>query len=181
MQLFIIPTDTCFWIATPINDIEWYQKIYEIKNRDFSKPLAILIDSFECLEKNTYLNEKQIEFLKKYDKAFTVLCETKSDIIDPKILNKNQYKKVAFRLAHNFMHHKLIRLNWPLFLTSANRAWESELFWSHDVREIFKSEIKKYNIKVLAHPSFCIKSRQKSSDIIEFIWESLEINYIRKN
>ncbi len=182
MQLFILPTDTCFWIATPINDIEWYNAIYKIKKRGLDKPLAILVDSFEWLEENTILNDKQINFLKNYNKPFSILTKTKIDILPDNIPNKEIYKKVAFRIAHNFMHSKLIRLNnSPLFLTSANRSWECELFSSHNIREIFESEIKENDIKVFAHPWFCIDSKQISSDIFEFIWESTEIKYIRKN
>jgi tRNA A37 threonylcarbamoyladenosine synthetase subunit TsaC/SUA5/YrdC len=182
MQLFILPTDTCFWIATPIKDIDWYKTIYKIKNRELSKPLAILVDSFEWLEKNTTLNQEQIDFLKKYDRPFTILTQSKTDILPKNLPNKQIYQKLAFRVAHNFMHSKLIRLNnSPLFLTSANRSWECELFSSHNIREIFENEIKENNINVFAHPGFCINSKQNSSDIFEFIWDTTEIKYIRQN
>lgn len=181
MKLFIFPTDTCFWIATPINDIEWYNKIYEIKKRDYKKPLAILVDSYDWLIKNTTINQKQINFLKNYNKPFTVLLDMKNNLLDDNIVNKSNYKKFAFRIAHNFMQNKLIRLNWPLFLTSANRTWECELFSTNNIKDIFKKEINKYNITVFAHPGFCIDKKQNFSDIFEFIWNSEEIRYIRSN
>ena len=180
MQIFILPTNTCFWIATPISDIGWYNKIYEIKNRDLDKPLALLIDSFEYLEENTILNKEQIDFLKAYEKPFTILSETKEDVIPKSITNKKIYKKVAFRVAHNFMQAKLIRLNWPLFLTSANKSNKNEIFTSLVVREKFKTEIEKYDINVFAHGDFCINSNQSSSDIFEFTWDGLDIKYLRK-
>ena len=181
MQIFILPTNTCFWIATPISNMEWYDKIYEIKNRDLNKPLALLIDSFEYLKENTILNKEQIDFLKAYEKPFTILTEVKKDIISNDIQNKKIYKKIAFRVAHNFMQSKLIRLNWPLFLTSANKSNEKEIFTSLEVRQKFKQEIEKYDIKVFAHGDFCINSNQSSSDIFEFTWDSTKIKYIRNS
>jgi hypothetical protein len=79
------------------------------------------------------------------------------------------------------MHSKLIRLNWPLFLTSANKSWNPENFSSIKVKQEFKNEIEKFWIKVFAHNDFCINSHQAASDIFEFIWENTEIKYLRKN
>jgi L-threonylcarbamoyladenylate synthase len=187
MNIFIIPTNTCFWIACPIKNIDNYKKIYEIKNRDYSKPLAILCDSFEYLEENTLLNKEQINFLKNYQKPWTILID-KEKITDKKLLNQIEklpnteiYQKIAFRVAHNFMQNKLIRLNWLLFLTSANKSWKPEIFSSLKIKEEFKNEIEKYSIKVFAHNDFCINSHQTSSDIFEFIENTDNIKYLRKN
>lgn len=186
MTLFILPTDTCFWLASPINNVESYNNIYKIKSRDLSKPLAILCDNYEYLEKYTKLSIEQIAFLKKYKNPFTILID-KNKVLDKKLLNQISklsnskiYEKIAFRIAHNFMQKKLIRINWLLFLTSANKSNNPELFSSIKVRKEFEKEIIDYNIKVFAHPDFCINYKQNSSDILEFIWDNLEIKYLRK-
>jgi tRNA A37 threonylcarbamoyladenosine synthetase subunit TsaC/SUA5/YrdC len=85
-----------------------------------------------------------------------------------KLPNLDIYKKVAFRVAHNFMHNSLIKQNGLLFLTSANKSDNPELFSSTKVKEEFKEELEKYNISIFAHPNYSIKSEQKSSDIFEF-------------
>ncbi len=187
MNLFIIPTNTCFWIACPISKIESYKKIYEIKNRKFSKPLAILCDKIDYFKKNTLLTEKQLNFLANYKKPWTILID-KEKIKDKELLNQikqlpnsNLYKKIAFRVAHNFMHSKLIRLNWLLFLTSVNKSWKKEIFSSIEAKQEFKNEIENFWIKVFAHNDFCINSQKSASDIFEFVWETTEIIYLRKN
>jgi len=186
-MIYILPTNTCFWIACPISEIENYEKIYEIKERSLEKAIALMVSDFEYLEKNTELNFEQIEFLKDYKNPFTILID-KEKILDKNLLkiiknlpNSEIYKKIAFRVAHNFMHKKLIRLNWPLFLTSANISSNPETFDTKSVKEEFSDILEKYDIKILAHNDFCIKSTQKSSDIFEFVWSWLEINYLRKN
>ena len=186
-MIFILPTDTCFWLATPISNLESYKDIYNIKTRDLNKPLAILCSDFEYLKEKTKLTNKQIIYLEKHSNPFTVLIN-KKNILDKELLgyisnlpNSKIYEKIAFRVAHNFMHKKLIRLNWLLFLTSANKSDNPEVFSSIKVRKEFEKEIIDYDIKVMAHTDFCINSNQKSSDIFKFIWDNLEIKYLRKN
>jgi len=187
MNLFIIPTNTCFWIACPISEIESYKKIYEIKKRDFSKPLAILVDNFDYLSKNSLLTKNQINFLKNYPKPWTILIN-KEKITDKNLLNQISklpnseiYKKIAFRVAHNNNHLELIKKYWLLFLTSANKSNNPEILSSIKVKEEFKKEIENFWIKIFAHNDFCINSSQTASDIFEFVGENDEIKYLRKN
>ena len=176
MNLFIIPTNTCFWLACPIWDIESYKKIYELKNRPLDKPLAIMVDSFEWLEENTTLNKQQIEFLKNYKNPFTILCETKKDLLDKNIPNKSIYQKIAFRVAHNFIQRKLIMKNWPLFLTSANKSWDNEITTTKWILEVFSREDW---TQIFAHREYEIPWDKTASDIFEFVWDSLEVKYLR--
>lgn len=177
MNLFIIPTNTCFWLACPINDIESYNNIYKLKSRKIDKPLSIMVKDFEYLEKNTNLNKKQILFLKEYNNPFTILCETKNNIIDSNIINRKIYKKIAFRIAHNFIQRKLIHNNWPLFLTSANKSWDKELKTTKEILEVFS---RSDWTQIFAHKEFKIESNNNYSDIFEFIWDSCEIKYYRQ-
>jgi tRNA A37 threonylcarbamoyladenosine synthetase subunit TsaC/SUA5/YrdC len=185
-KIFIIPTNTCFWLACRINDKDSYEKIYEIKSRDFFKALAILVLDFKYLEKNTLLTDEQIEFLKQYEKPFTILVD-KNNILDKSLLksikklkNSSIYQKIAFRVSHNFIQEKIVKKYWLLFLTSANKSNEWEIFSSKKIKKIFKNEIEKFNIKIFTDNNFCIKSLKKSSDIFEFIWDTTKIKYLRK-
>jgi len=186
-MLFILPTNTCFWIACPISEIDSYKKIYEIKTRDFSKPLAILCENFEYLEKNTLLTKKQINFLKNYKNPWTILID-KEKITDKNLLNQilklpnsEIYEKIAFRVAHLDIHFELVKKYWLLFLTSANKSNNPEILSSIKVKEEFKEEIENFWIKVFAHNDFCINSSQTTSDIFEFVKNSDEIKYLRKS
>jgi tRNA A37 threonylcarbamoyladenosine synthetase subunit TsaC/SUA5/YrdC len=186
-NLYIFPTDTCFWIACPVSDINSYEKIYKIKWRVLDKPLALLCMNYKYLEENTILNKKQIDFIKNYNNPFTILIDL-DKIKDRNLLNiikklpnSELYKKLAFRITTSFMQRRLIEDNWILFLTSANKSNSPELFDTRQVKKQFENEIKNYEIKVCAHEEFSINSKQKSSDIFEFIWDTIEIKYLRKN
>ncbi len=185
-MLYIFPTNTCFWIACPISEAENYKKIYEIKKRPLDKAIAIMVSDFDYFEKNTKLNIEQIKFLKKYENPWTILIN-KNKILDIKLLkiinqlpNSEIYEKIAFRVAHNFMQKKLIRLNGPLFLTSANISNNSEIFSTTNIKKEFWDILEKEEIKVLAYWDFCINSKQKYSDIFEFKEDTEEVKYFRK-
>ena len=145
-----------------------------------------MVADFEYFKKNTLLTEKQIDFLINYKNPFTILIDRKK-IIDKNLLeiidslpNSDIYEKIAFRVAHNFMHKKLIRLNWPLFLTSANKSGNPEIFDTISVKREFEKELENFEIKIFAHNEFCINSLKKSSDIFEFVEDREEVRYFRK-
>ena len=185
-MIYIIPTDTCFWIACPISEIENYEKIYEIKKRDKTKAIAIMVLDFDYFEKNTKLTLNQIEFLKEYKNPFTILMD-KNKILDKNLLstinklsNSEIYEKIAFRVNHTFMHRRLIEKNWLLFLTSANISDNPEIFDTKTIKKEFWDIIKEEKIQVFAHWEFKINSKQKYSDIFEFEGESEKNKYFRK-
>lgn len=182
-MIYIIPTDTCFWIACSFDDTKSYHKIYEIKKRPFEKPLAIMIESFEWLEKNTSLNKTQIEFLKSYKKPFTILTECpymqmvlNLEQEDFEYQNKEVYKKLAFRVANNDIQKKLISEIGPIFLTSANFSGEKEIYSIEEAKKQF-AFLK--NITFLWE-WITLDSSIKPSDIFEFEWETTKIKYVRQ-
>lgn len=173
-MIFILPTNTCFWIWCFVPDFENYSNIYKIKNRDFSKPFSIFVYDFEYLQKYTDLQDTEIFFLQNYKKPFTILIK-KENIKDEVLLqnlaklpNFDLYEKVWFRIAHTFMQKRMIEDNWPFFLSSANKSWQSEIKTTKKVKEIFQNEIQKYWIKVFAHDFYEIPSQENHSQVLEF-------------
>jgi L-threonylcarbamoyladenylate synthase len=149
-MIYFIPTDTCYGIACEITDSRSYEKIYSIKKRDWNKPLAIMVENFEWLKEYTPLNNEQIDFLKTYDKPFTILTDCNSikhmlqfEDEEMKFENKEVYKKIAFRVAHNKDQKKLIKKVGPIFLTSANISNQPEIFERKDLEKKFEYFIKK--------------------------------------
>lgn len=183
-MIYIIPTDTCFWIACAINDIKSYNEIYKIKNRSNDKPLAIMVDSFSWLEKNTNLNKTQIEFLKNYYRPWTILtdCSYIKKILNLeewnlKYENKEFYKKIAFRVANNEIQIRLISKIWPIFLTSANFSWEKEIYDIYEAKKQFKKFWKKINF---LWEWIILDNKIQPSDIFEFDYETTNIKYLRQ-
>lgn len=187
-MIYLIPTDTCFWLASPIDDIKLYEKIYKIKKRTLEKPLPIMVKDINWLKKNTTLTPEQIKFIQNYKRPYTILTNSPSISVWLNyetekwegFRNRELYKKIAIRVANNTAQKDLIGKIWPIFLTSANYSWEPELYTTKDSREKFSYYIEKKQIKILTADNFKLPP-VKSSDIFEFIWDSLEPKYLRKN
>jgi len=173
-MIFAIPTDTCFWLGCPFFDEKSYFEIYKIKSRNENKPLSVVVKNFKELEKIANLNSSQINFLKEYSYPFTVLTPIKENFILPSFLDKNVYNKVAFRVWEKCLSETLLdEINFPIFLTSANISWENEIYSSDELVYIFK------NKKIIVFS--WIIDKIPTSNIFEFIWDSLEIQFLRKN
>ena len=183
-MIYILPTDTCFWIWCAFDDVKSYNKIYKIKKRPLSKPLAIMVLDFDWLIDNTNLNEDQINFLKNYKKPFSIMCESSRikmilnlEQDDFNYENKENYKKIVFRVAHNDIQKKLISEIWPIFLTSANFSWEKEIYNTIEAWKQFENF--KKDITFLWE-NITLKNTPPS-DIFEFEWETTNIKFLRQN
>lgn len=186
-MIYILPTNTCFWMACPIHDLKSYSWIYKIKKRDLNKALAILVPDFKWLIDNTDLTEEQVNFLENYEKPFTIL--TNSDHLklwinyidedNNEFLNRDIYEKFAFRVVHNSTQKKLVKENWPMFLTSANLSKKPEIYTSKEIEEEFSYYLEKWKIQFVWKNVWKLE-KNSPSEIFEFIWDSLEQNFIRK-
>lgn len=171
-MIYIIPTDTCFGLACSIDDANWFKMIYDIKWREFNKPLAIMVNDFLIFE--NILNTKQIEFLRNYHRPWTLLIDSNLHTL-PSNYKQNTSEYIALRVANNDIEKELISETWPIFLTSANLAWEKETYKISWLNKLFW---KYKDVKVLAKKDL---QEVSPSDIFEFIWETTNVKYLRKN
>jgi len=182
-MIYVLPTDTCFWLACILSDKKEYHKIYKLKKRDWKKPLALMVENFDWLSEHTELTDEQIEFLEDYEKPFTVLTQCDRvkmylDFDDPEewdFLNSNVYEEIAFRVAHNNVQKKLTHKEGPIFLTSANTSWQWEIYDIETIEQLYWDD--KY-IDIRAEKD--LKNQYKYSDIFRFIWDTTEVEYIRE-
>lgn len=116
-MLYFVPTDTCFGLACAFSDPQAYLDLYQLKQRDFAKPCAVLVPDFDWLGRYTTLTAQQISFLEEYPHPFTILTESPpliAQIEDMKnqhsdfFPNSDRYERIAFRVAHHPSHHDLL-------------------------------------------------------------------------
>lgn len=184
MNKYIIPTDTCYGIACPIWDYDAYQSIYDIKWRGYDKPLAILVPDLEWLFDHTPLTEDQLSFLSEYKRPYTVLtdCSRISMLLnfedeEMSYPNHEQYKQIAFRVANTDSQDELLEQEWPLFLTSANLSGNPENYTIADLKTSFWNKLNDFEII----DEVDLDKDTSPSDIFSFIWDTVEINYLRQN
>jgi hypothetical protein len=77
-----------------------------------------LVPNFTWLEKNTDLTSAQIDFLKNYEKPFTVLANCSylkiwlnfvNEENNEEFFNRDIYEKFAFRVANNETQKKILK------------------------------------------------------------------------
>jgi len=185
-MIYILPTDTCYGIACPLEDKKNYEKIYKIKKRRFEKPLAIMVESFDWLRENTDLTDEQIDFLESYEKPFTILTDSTPvrlfiefwDNEEEHFINKDVYEHISFRVANNDIEKDLIKWVGPIWLTSANLSWAWETYSVEEIEKDFEYYIEKDIVEVLWTQN--LDESIPASDVFRFINDSLEVEYLRK-
>ena len=185
-MIYILPTDTCYGLACPLEDKKNYEKIYKMKKRRFEKPLALMVKNFAWLSENTDLTDQQIDFLKAYEKPFTVLTNSTNvelflqfwDKAEEHLINKDVYEQVAFRVAHTGVQENLIDSVGPIWLTSANLAGAGETYSLAQIEKDFAYYLEKNIVEILDGAS--LDPEIPASDIIEFDGDSLEFRYLRQ-
>ncbi|CAF5196941.1 unnamed protein product, partial [Rotaria magnacalcarata] len=132
-----VPTDTIYGLATLVNSEKGVRKIYEIKGRSFTKPLAISIGTIDDLftwSKPT-LTKEQLSTGDLLPGPVTLMFERQS--ILPSYFNPDT-NKVALRIPnYQFMIELAQRLQEPIALTSANISNEPSSVCIQEFEELW--------------------------------------------
>jgi L-threonylcarbamoyladenylate synthase len=161
-RILLYPTDTVWGIGCDATNEATVSKIFEIKKRNESKSLVVLVDSYPMLEK--YIDKipdvvKKI--LSKSKKPTTIIYS------NPKHLAKNtiaQDNTIAIRIVQDEFCKKLInQFGKPIVSTSANSSGDST---PKSFVEISKSILDSVDYIVNLHKK---KITNKSSSIIRIL------------
>lgn len=122
--LVIAPTDTIYGIMGDATNEEAIKKVYDVKKRQHNKPLILLMDSIEMVEKytgETSSIEKTI--MNKFWPGLVTIILKKNDSVNE--LVTAGMDTVGIRIPDNEDLLKIIRkLDRPIISTSANVAGE---------------------------------------------------------
>ena len=113
-KIIICGTDTLYGISANALDENAVKKVYEIKRRDFSKPLSICVKDKEDIEKYAYVNDLAKKIIDKFlPGALTIILKKKPII--PDIVAKDY---IGIRIPDEEIIRELSVV--PLTTTSAN-------------------------------------------------------------
>ena len=137
-MLTLIPTDTCYWLAGELTESD-YHEIYRLKGRDFSKPLALLVENYEDMRQYIEITPEQIEFLRSYPRPWSYLGKRNPEYNLPTFLEPAQYTRLSIRVASICLSPISLDLipTFPLWLTSANLSGNPESKTLSGAREFF--------------------------------------------
>ena len=127
--IILYPTDTVYGLGANIFNIDAVEKIYEIKKRDQSKPLSVLVENMESLELIADLNKSSREIINKWlPGPFTFILK-KTNAVSPYV---SASTKVGVRIPDYKIARALASL-FPITTTSANITDEETLSNPQDI------------------------------------------------
>ncbi len=122
-KVIIFPTDTVYGIGTAFLNKEGIERIYQIKGRDFNKPMAILCSSLDQVAQYAEVTDEAVKLAKAFWPGGLTL-----------ILNSNENyfkltgeKTIGVRKPNHKTALDLIKMYGPLKTTSVNRSSEIPL------------------------------------------------------
>lgn len=149
-RLLIFPTDTVYGIGCNVYDKENIKKIYEIKHRPLSKPLAVLCADIGQIEEIAYITDGVRRLIDKFlPGALTIIVKAKNNIKESMNLDM-----VGVRIPNSSVALSILKENGPMATTSVNDSGavplneyeEIYLKYKDVVDEIYKSEEKSSNV-----------------------------------
>lgn len=116
--VIIYPTDTLYGLGANALNLVAVERVFDIKGRDFSKPLPILARNIKWVKEMAYVGNWEKTLEKIWPGKVTAILE-KRDIIPNKVTAGG--KTVGIRIADHVLVDKILaKFGYPLTSSSAN-------------------------------------------------------------
>lgn len=139
--LIIFPTDTVYGIACNSFSDAAIKKLFLAKNRSFDKPIGVLTNSIEKIDKiANNINDLERELVDKYFPGnLTIIFDKKNNVSNLLTANKNT---IGIRIPDNEIALQILRsYKYPLATTSVNLAGKKEGTEINDFIDEFKDKV----------------------------------------
>ncbi len=159
-KTILYPTDTVWGLGCDATNEEAVKKIYQLKNREESKSLIILVNSTEMLQDYVEnIPEKALQILKESKKPTTIIYNNPRGLAPNTIASDNT---IAIRIPQDEFCVQLIKeFGKPIVSTSANVSGEPT---PKSFSEISEAILKNVDYVVDLHQE---KVAEKSSTILK--------------
>lgn len=171
-KIISFATETVYGLACDAGNFNAVERIYKLKNRDYSKPIAIFLSNLQQARKILIFSELADKVAKKYLPGPLTIVLPKKDHIDINLatnLNLND-NYLAFRISDDsFVNDLLVEFGGVLAVTSANISGYDSALHHDQVRQSFAN----YDLDLLIKGGWC---RSKiASTVVKFSGEKFDI------
>jgi L-threonylcarbamoyladenylate synthase len=134
-------TDTIYGVACDAYNDKAVKKIYNIKNRDKSKSIAIFVKDLSSAKKIVqFQQQSESIFTNLTPGPLTLVLEKKENTKISNFLTNNQY--IGIRIPnHNFILKLLHKFNRPLAVTSANISGKKSATNIDEIKNYFQDKL----------------------------------------
>ena len=171
--IILYPTDTVWGIGCDATNPDAVKKVYDLKRREDSKAMLVLLDSENCLDRYVSdVPEVAYELLEAAVKPLTVIYDNGYNLA-PNLLGENN--SVGIRVSHEVFSQTLCRrFRRPIVSTSANISGSPSASIFREISEEIKRGVD-YIVKYRQDDT----NRQSASSIIK-LGADATIKIIRK-
>jgi len=136
--IVICPTDTVYGFLADASNKKAVGKIFKIKKRPKSKPLAVFVKDLKMAKELAEIDAKQEKILKaKWPGKYTFILQRKKTEDSPPLLYGVDKKTIALRIPkYKFLNNLLKKINKPLAQTSVNISGQQPLTKISDILKI---------------------------------------------
>lgn len=139
-QAIGFPTDTVYGIAADYKNESAVDLLYELKGRDYSKPIIILAASIDQV---TPLIDLPIDTIRSdlnqfWPGAVSLILPANSNAIPPIV--RNNGNSIGIRIPNHPLALQLLEITGPLAVTSANFSGQPPAWNANQVETIFGTD-----------------------------------------
>lgn len=118
--LIVFPTDTVYGLAAKFDEVEAIERIYQVKGRDQTKALAVLVANLDQIKFiSPRITENATKLIKLFwPGALTLILDKLEDLKTP----LSSDNSIGIRIPDDLFVQKLSERIGPLATTSANRS-----------------------------------------------------------
>lgn len=139
-QVVLLPTETVYTFATDATREDCVKKVYELKGRDFSKPLHVVVDSLLSAEKYVEVNNAARKLAEKFLPGPLTLVLPKKENVLPEMLTSG-LPTLGIRIPNlNLCLDVAKEFKKPYTTTSANISGGSNTYTVEDVLKQFDEQ-----------------------------------------
>ena len=135
--IILYPTDTVYGLGANIFNNDAVKKIYDIKKRDHSKPLSVLVQDTSSLELIADLNKSSRAIVNKWLPGPFTFILNKKKVVSPYV---SASAKVGVRIP-DYKIARLLASLFPITTTSANLTNECTLSNPQDILKQIGNDI----------------------------------------
>lgn len=139
-KVVAFPTETVYGLAIVYDDINAFNRLYQIKNRSITKPISMMVCNKENIEKVAFIDENSNKVIDKFMPGeLTLILKAKDNLPEHVTFN---LKTVGVRIPKFDLALKILtEVNKPLLVTSANISNTKALVKYEDVIKEFDGKI----------------------------------------
>jgi L-threonylcarbamoyladenylate synthase len=138
-KIVVCPTDTIYGFLADATNNKAVEKIFKIKKRPKSKPLAVFVKDIKMAKELAEINKDQEKILKqKWPGKYTFILKSKKTNLSKLVQNK---ETIGIRIPkYKFLNDLLKKVNKPLAQTSVNISGQAPLTKIKEIVKIFGSK-----------------------------------------